>query len=227
MSRNFFTFVLMFKHRMLKTKKMIMKKLMFSLIALAVAGSFAAFRPAHVALEAPTWTVDAVHSSISFEVRHFFSNVLGTFDKFEGTVKFDPEDLKTSSVEFSVDVSSVNTKNERRDNHLKSADFFDVEKWPTMSFKSTSITKGEGENEYIVKGNMTIRDVTKEMEIPVKFLGAMPHPMRKGAYVGGFTTEFTINRTEFGVGTGNWAATTVIGDEVKVRVNVEVNRQES
>ncbi len=199
-----------------------------AILVLAVFFGLTAFIPANPsgqALEAPTWEIDQNHSSVAFSVRHFFSDVIGTFDQFEGTLKFDPEDLESSQVDFTIDVASVNTKNERRDNHLRSEDFFMVEDFPTMKFTSSSFEKSG--DHYIAKGEMTIRDVTREMEIPIDFLGQMAHPRREGAYIGGFRAKFTIDRTEFGVGSGNFAATTTIGAEVDVTINLEVSRSES
>lgn len=202
-----------------------MKKITL-LFALCISiGLFSAFKPLEKPLEATAWNIDKGHSSVVFAIRHYFSNVVGSFDEFEGTLKFDPEDLEGSSVEFRIKVASVNTKNERRDGHLQSPDFFNAEEWPEMIFKSTDFTK-DGED-YIAKGEMTIRDVTKEVEIPIKFLGQMEHPRREGAFIGGFSSEFTINRNDYGVGTGNFAATATIGAEVKVTLNLEVNRSES
>lgn len=202
-----------------------MKKITL-LFALCISiGLFSAFKPLEKPSEATTWDIDKGHSSVVFAIRHYFSNVVGSFDEFEGTLKFDPEDLEGSSVEFRIKVASVNTKNERRDGHLQSPDFFNAEEWPEMIFKSTDFTK-DGED-YIAKGEMTIRDVTKEVEIPIKFLGQMEHPRREGAFIGGFSSEFTINRNDYGVGTGNFAATATIGAEVKVTLNLEVNRSES
>lgn len=199
-----------------------MKHLTSFFTLLLCVGMLAAFTPAEPMLDAPTWEIDKNHSSVTFSIRHFFASVAGSFDEFEGTVKFDPEDLASSSIDFSIKVASVNTKNERRDGHLQTADFFDAEKWPEMKFKSTSITK-DGD-QYVAKGEMTIKDVTKTVEIPINFLGQMEHPRREGAYIGGFSSEFTIDRNEYGVGTGNYVETATIGGEVEVTINLEVSR---
>jgi polyisoprenoid-binding protein YceI len=201
-------------------------KTALSLFALLmIMGTFSAFTVIENTKEAPVWEIDKNHSSVTFAVRHYFSDVVGSFDEFSGTLHFHPEDLGSSKVEFTIDVASVNTKNERRDGHLQSADFFEVEKFPTMKFTSKSIAKS-GEH-YVVTGDMTIRDVTKEMEIPIEFLGEMAHPRQEGSYIGGFSAEFTIDRNEFGVGSGNFMATTTIGGEVTVKLNIEASRAES
>lgn len=199
-----------------------MKKIMLGFALLTSIVLFSAFTLVEKPIEPPTWEIDKGHSSVSFAVRHYFSNVIGTFDEFDGTLKFDPEDLAGSSVAFSIKIASVNTKNERRDGHLQSADFFNAEAWPEMKFESTSFSAVG--DQYLMKGKMTIRDVTKEVEVPMNFLGQMAHPRREGAFIGGFSSEFTINRNDYGVGTGNFAATATIGAEVKVTINLEVSR---
>lgn len=202
-----------------------MKKITLFFALLLSFGLFNAFSVAEKDIKAPTWSVDKGHSSVSFAVRHFFSNVIGTFDEFDATLDFDPEDMEGSSVEFVIKVASVNTKSERRDGHLQSEDFFNAEEWPEMKFKSTGFSAAD--DHYLVKGEMTIRDVTQKIEIPVKFLGQMEHPRRAGAYIGGFSSEFVIDRTDYGVGVGNYAATATIGGEVTVTINLEVNRSDS
>lgn len=197
-----------------------------SLFALLVSlGVLTAFTPVAPTTVAPSWEIDKNHSSVTFSVRHFFASVVGSFEEFDGTVKFDPEDLAGSSIEFSIKVASVNTKNERRDGHLQTADFFDAEQWPEMTFKSTTISK-DGD-QYSAKGEMTIKDVTKTVDIPINFLGQMEHPRREGSYIGGFSSEFTIDRNEYGVGTGNYVETATIGGEVEVTINLEVSRSDS
>ncbi len=203
-----------------------MQKFTLTFLTITLLGIFSAFTPvqAPTPTAAPTWTLDKVHSSVNFNIRHFFSDVAGSFDTFDGQVAFDPADLAGSSVTFSVDVASVDTKNDSRDGHLQSPDFFDAASHPKMTFKSTEIKKGKEEKVYDVTGQLTIRDVTKTVTIPVQFLGAMENPMKPSTYVGGFKTSFSLNRTEYQVGTGDWAATAVIGDEVDININLEVNR---
>lgn len=173
--------------------------------------------------EAPAWEVDKSHSSINFEINHFFTPVSGRFDSFTGSLNFNPEDLAASSANFTVQVSSVNTENERRDGHLQSGDFFDAEKWPEMTFTSTSI-ESKGDKKYVANGKLTIRDVTKEIALPFEILGMMEHPMKKGKQLVGIKAETTINRNDYGVGTGSWAATAVVGGDVKITVFLEASR---
>lgn len=172
--------------------------------------------------DAPAWTVDGAHSSVNFSVRHFFTPTTGKFKSFDAKVNFSPDNLEGSSVELIIDVNSVDTDNDKRDGHLQTADFFNAEKWPHITFKSTEfIDKGNGL--YHVKGNLTIKDVTKEVEIPVNFLGVKENPMREGAMVGGFQLTHTIKRNDYGVGTGDYVSDAVIGNDVNIDIFVEVH----
>ena len=172
--------------------------------------------------QAPSWNIDDNHTSISFEVDHFFTPVAGSFKKFEGELNFDPDNLEGSKATFTVQIASVETDNEKRNNHLLTGDFFDAKKFPEMSFSSTSFAK-EGDD-FILNGKLTIRDVTKDVNVPVKLLGLGEHPMKKGKLITAMRAEFSINRNDYGVGTGSWAATAVVGDEVNINVLLEANR---
>ena len=171
---------------------------------------------------AQDWKVDGSHSSVRFSVNHIFTPTTGKFNEFDGKIKFDPENLAGSEIAITVKVASVDTDNEKRDGHLQSADFFDAAKFPEMTFKSSKIVKKEG-NLYDITGKMTIRDVTKEVTIPVTLLGIQDHPMRKGKRMAGFKTDFSINRNDYGVGAGSWTATAVVGEEVSVSVIIEAS----
>ena len=175
-----------------------------------------------ITAEAPEWNIDNNHTSISFEVNHFFTPVAGSFKDFKGSLNFDPENLAGSTAAFTVQITSVETDNKKRNDHLQSADFFDAKNYPEMKFVSSSFTK-EGDD-YVLNGNLTIRDITKEVSIPVKVLGIGDHPMKKGKLITAMRAEFSLNRNDYGVGTGSWAATAVVGDEVKVSVLLEANR---
>lgn len=167
------------------------------------------------------WTLDSNHSEITFKVKHLvISSVTGRFKKFEGTVESDKEDFSDARVHFSADVNSIDTGNEQRDGHLKSADFFDAANHPELSFVSTSITnKG---NDYIIKGDLAIRGITKPVELKADFGG-----IQKDAYgntVAGFEISGKINRKDFGL---QWSAITetggvVVSDEVRLEVNAEI-----
>ncbi len=180
--------------------------------------------PAVASAEPTTWKVDPVHSSVQFSVRHFLTPVTGQFNEFSGTIVYDPENVSSSSVEFTVQAASIDTKNERRDGHLRSADFFDVEKYETLSFKSQKVEGSNGDLQ--VTGELTIHGVTKTVTVPVEALGAMDTPMGRRA---GFVTEFTIDRKDFGI-VWNRALDqggAVLGDEVKISIAVEATVPES
>jgi polyisoprenoid-binding protein YceI len=171
--------------------------------------------------EAPAWSIDKAHSAVQFKVRHFFTPVPGSFDEFDGIIRFDPNNLDGSSIDVNIAVSSVNTNNSDRDEHLRSDDFFDTADFPEMHFKSNSIRQ-TGDNTYVAEGSLTIRDVTREIELPFEFLGAMEHPMRDNTTVAGFRAEYKLMRTDFGVGSGSWAMTAVVGDEIDIEIFMEV-----
>lgn len=167
------------------------------------------------------WKVDATHSSLDFSVKHMMvSRTKGTFHDFEAIVEADPADLTTANIEFSVDLSSVDTRNEDRDNHLRSGDFFDVEKNPKMVFKATKIVKKD-EGEYDVTGDFTLHGVTHPETFSVTFEGQGKDPW--GNEVAGFSGEGKIKRSDYGL-TYNAALETggmLIGDEVKVSIQIE------
>ncbi len=169
-----------------------------------------------------SWTVDKSHSAINFSIRHFFTPVNGTFDNFEADITFDPADLKNSKIDVTIPVESINTNNADRDDHLKSADFFNTSQWSNIRFVSNTIEK-TGENNYIARGELTIRDQTKNFDLPFTHLGTMDHPMMEGAKVAGITANAVLDRRDFGVGVGDWAATMVVGSDVDLVINLELN----
>lgn len=170
---------------------------------------------------ADEWNIDRSHSNVSFSITHFFTPVDGSFEEYNADIQFDPNDLDNSSIDVTIPVSSINTKNERRDNHLKSEDFFNTSEWPNIEFVSNRIEQ-TGENQFVAHGELTIRDVTREFELPFKLLGVMDHPMQEGKKVAGISANAQLNRTDYGVGVGDWAATAVVGDEVNIRLNLEL-----
>jgi polyisoprenoid-binding protein YceI len=174
--------------------------------------------------DAPSWEMDGAHSSVSFTTSHFFVPVEGAFDKFDGTLKFDPNNLEGSSADFKIEVSSVNTKDGKRDGHLKSKDFFDAKSYPNMTFKSTKFKKTT-EKEFEMEGVLIIKDKSKNITIPFTLLNIMDHPMKKGSLIAGIKAKTTIKRTDFGVGTGDWAADKVVGDETEIRIIMELSRK--
>ena len=148
-----------------------------------------------------TWTTDPAHSSVNFTIKHSgISLVPGKFEKFDGTLETNGDDFTNAHVVFSVDVSSVNTSVPRRDDHLRSADFFEVEKYPYMKFESTGFVKNpkkENENDtYTLNGNLTIKDVTRPVSFKVKHGGTLVNDRGKKH---GFTAKTTIDRTDYNI----------------------------
>jgi polyisoprenoid-binding protein YceI len=170
--------------------------------------------------QAKEWELDANHSGIQFGVTHIFSTVFGNFSDFKGDIRFDPANPGTGRFDFTVHVTSVNTGNGKRDNHLRSPDFFDAKSYPVMRFVSSKITHKDG-NTYVVTGEMTLKSTTKVMDIPFVFHGTAPSPFDKSKEVAGFDTEFTLDRLAFGVGSGKFYDMGVVGKDVKVTISVE------
>jgi polyisoprenoid-binding protein YceI len=179
--------------------------------------------PAIAAAEAVVYKADPVHSKIGFTIRHFVSEVDGRFNVFDGTIKYDPQHPADSSVQFTVQAASINTANDDRDKDLRSPNFFDVAKFPTLSFTSTKVTP-KGADTFDVTGNLTIHGVTKTVTVPAKFRGSLKTPMGERA---GFESSFTINRLDYGV-TWNRAIEgggSILGDNVDIAVRIEAPRQ--
>jgi polyisoprenoid-binding protein YceI len=171
------------------------------------------------------YTIDPVHSSLAFKARHMMvSDVKGFFDTFSGSIKLDAAKIENSSVEVTIDATSVSTKNAKRDGHLKSADFFDVEKYPTITFKSKKVAK-KGD-QWVATGDLTMHGVTKEIELPFTLTG----PVSAGdASLVGITASAELNRQDFGI---SWNKTldsggVVVGDKIKIEIEVEAKKQTS
>lgn len=171
------------------------------------------------------WNVDLAHSSVDFWVRHMMvSRAKGTFHNFEASIEADPEDLTTADISFSIDVNSIDTRNEERDKHLKSADFFDVENHPKITFKSTKIEK-TGDSKYDVTGDLTIKGITRPVTFSVTYEGQGKNPW--GAIVAGFSAEGKINRTDFGL-TWNTPLETggvLVGEDVYINLEIEATKE--
>lgn len=167
------------------------------------------------------WALDPTHSQIEFTVRHMmFAKVKGAFNSFRAEIEADPEDLTTADVTFTIDASSVDTNNEDRDNHLRSADFFDVENYPNLVFVAKKIAK-TGDGVYDVTGDMTIRGVTREETFKVTYNGSGKDPW--GNVKAGFSAEGSINRKDYGL-TWNAALETggvLVGDEIKIAMEIQ------
>lgn len=173
-------------------------------------------------LDAMPWKIDAAHSSVNFEINHFFTPVNGKFHDYSTEIYFDPENLEESGISVDIMVNSVDTDNKKRDGHLQSGDFFNAEQYPKISFRSSKITS-EGNNEFVAHGKLTIRDITRDIQLPFTLLGMRDHPMQENTKLAGIKSSFSLDRTDYGVGVGDWAATAVVGDEVRITLALELN----
>lgn len=171
-----------------------------------------------------TYIIDASHSEITFKVKHLMiTNVTGHFQKFSGSMTASKEDFTDAVISFEAETSSINTNSEQRDGHLKSGDFFDAEKFPLLTFKSTSLVK-DGDD-YKLTGDLTIKDVTKSITLDAELGGVMTDPY--GQYKAGFEINGKIHRSDFGL---TWRAVTeaggiVVSEEVKLHIQVQLVKQ--
>lgn len=171
-------------------------------------------------LAVDTYTVDKVHSDVSFQVRHFVSKVRGNFTDFSGTIEVDPAKPEASSVVFTIKATSVNTNNESRDKHLNSPDFFDTAKFPEITFKSSKVASA-GKDKYSVTGTLTMRGVSKEITLPVAFLGTVKDP-RAGERAG-FELNTKLDRKDYGINFNKVldGGGTMLSDDVDVTISLE------
>jgi len=167
------------------------------------------------------WNIDPVHSGINFSIRHMVvSKVRGRFAKYAGTIALDESDLARSAVEMTIDASSIDTGTPQRDAHLRSPDFFDVEKFPELRFRSKSLEK-VGDEAYRVIGELTIRDVTREVSLDVEYGGRAKDPWGNERI--GFVAKTAIDRKDFGLGWNQLleAGGVLVGDRVDVELEVQ------
>ena len=169
-----------------------------------------------------TWQIDPAHSSIQFTVRHMMiSKVRGNFEKFSGTIDFTEENPANSTVAVEIDAASINTREEQRDGHLKSPDFLNVAEFPTLTFKSTRVEPSSSDEGKLI-GDLTIRDITKEVVLDVEYVGKAKSPW--GTTSAGFSGSTTINRTDWGL-TWNQTLETggiLVGDKIKIDIELEL-----
>lgn len=173
-----------------------------------------------------SWAIDPTHSEVHFKIKHLMiTNVTGSFNIFQASVTTEDEDFSTAKISFTADVDSIDTGNEQRDGHLKSADFFDGEKYPQIKFVATKATSVDNDGSYDLFGDLTIKDVTKNIKLSVEFGGVV-----KDAYgntKAGFTINGKINRKDFGL---TWSAVTeaggvVVSDEVRIISEIQLIEQ--
>jgi len=175
---------------------------------------------APAAIGVQTYNIDLAHSEATFSVRHLITKVRGRFSEFAGTIAFDDANPVNSTVNVTIQAASIDTNQKDRDAHLRSGDFFDVEKFPTITFVSSAI-KSLGGDEYEVAGDFTVRDITRRITLPVSFLGKATDPWGNERIA--FEAEYTLNRKDYGL---NWNAALetggfLVGDDVKITLSVQ------
>jgi polyisoprenoid-binding protein YceI len=189
-------------------------KLLFALALSVVLFSSRAFA------QTSTWAIDPAHSSVNFEIVHMgVSHVHGAFGNVKGSVTLDVKDITKSAVSATIDTTTVSTGVTQRDNHLKSDAFFDVAKYPTMTFQSASLTRASGKLQLV--GNLTINGVTKSVTLDLE--GPTPPQTMQGKTISGFSASGTIKRSDYGFGAK--FPPPLIGDEVKFTIDVEIDKQ--
>lgn len=176
------------------------------------------------------WGVDAAHTEINFSVTHFFTPVTGSFRDFDITLNIDSDNPENSTAEARIAVASVDTGNERRDNHLRSADWFEADKYPYMTFKSTSVQKVSADR-VVARGELTIKGRSHEVELPITLIGVKQIPEQMREMLGGakeiasFKAATSIVRGDYDVGVGSWAANLVVGDDVGIEILLEAHNR--
>ena len=193
----------------------------FLATAILAAVSLATAAPA---VAETVYEIDLSHSDVSFQIRHFMSKVRGAFTEFSGTIVRNDEDLSKASVEFKIATASIDTRHESRDEHLRSADFFDVEKHPEIVFKSTAVEK-VSDNQYRVTGQFSLHGVTKEIVLPVAYEGEVKDP--RGTVRAGFSVATRIDRKEYGM---EWnraldSGGYLLSDDVVVEIQIEAKQK--
>ncbi|MGX7667109.1 YceI family protein [Flavobacterium pedocola] len=171
------------------------------------------------------WAIDPIHSTIGFKVKHMmFTNVSGKFENYDANILTEGDDFTKANIEFSADINSIDTRNADRDNHLKSADFFDVENHPRMTFKASSFTQVDDEA-YEIAGDLSMRGVTKFVKLPAEFSGLMTDPW--GNTKAGLTISGKINRKDWGL---NWNSAletggVLVSEDVKLDIELQLLKQ--
>ena len=169
------------------------------------------------------WKFDTAHSRFYFTVDHIFAKVIGFFEDFSGTFIFDPENLAESRIDIEIKAASINTNIRKRDDHLRSDDFFAVSKYPLITFRSKRITH-KANDLYEVTGDFTIKDVTQEVVLDMKYFGTRDNPLKEGEIVAGFETGISIDRLTYHVGSGKYYKMGVAGKDVAILVSLEMLR---
>lgn len=170
---------------------------------------------------AKEYAFDPAHCSITFKVRHIFVDVPGRFSAFGGTFRFDPKNPEGSLFDITVKADSLDTFVDKRNAHLRSADFFDVANFPDIHFKSTKIVK-KSETQFLVKGIMTLKGVSREIEVPITYCGKKANPMDPTKEVAGFSTTLTIHMPDYSFCDPKWSTMGIIGQDALLEINFEM-----
>jgi polyisoprenoid-binding protein YceI len=171
------------------------------------------------------WVIDPMHSELGFKIKHLMiSHVSGTFGEYEANMETDNEDLSTAQIQATIKAASVSTNNKQRDHHLQNGDFFEVEKYPEISFQSTRVEKLDHE-QFIVHGNLTLKGITKPVKLNVEYSGVTKDPW--GGQRAGFTITGKIIRSEFGLSFNSVLETggLALSDEVKIHSEIQLVKQ--
>ena len=174
------------------------------------------------AVAAGDMNVDKSHTNVGFQVTYMIiTKVNGRFNDYDVKLTFDPDKLETFNLEATIKVTSVDTENEKRDNHLRSEDFFETEKYPLMIFKSSKVSYG-GANKYLVYGTLTIKDVSRDIVLEFVFHGQKENPLKKGQVVAGLDARLTLDRLEFNVGDGKFYKIGLVDKDVDILITLEI-----
>jgi len=196
-----------------------MKKLTFAGAIVAILAGTASLSLA----DATQWKFDPSHSEATFGIRHWLTTVNGRFNTMSGTIMWDDKDLSKSTVEANIETGSIFTNNDRRDNHLKSPDFFDAATNPAITFKSSKVTKGTG-NDFTIDGDLTMHGITKKVTLAATYLGTMD--IGPGRSKAGWTAKTKVNRKDYNL---TWNRTldngqVMLGDDVDIVLNIEADK---
>jgi polyisoprenoid-binding protein YceI len=200
------------------------------MVILLVVAMFASLAVSSPASATGTWSTDSAHTEINFSVNHFFTPVTGSFEDYDIDLAYDPKNPEKSTVEVRIKAASINTGNQKRDDHLRSEDWFEADKHPYLTFKSTSIRK-VSDTQLIATGPLTIKGKSHQVELPITLLGTQMIPEQMQEMLGGtknvasFQASTAIDRGDYGVGVGNWAATMVVGSEINIDILLEAHNR--
>ncbi len=198
-----------------------MKKHLIYYTIISIITSLLIFTADHASAEAPEWKFDTAHSRLYFDIDHIFVKVRGHFSDYSGKFLFSPANLAESSINIKIKTKSIDTGISKRDNHLRTGDFFNVKQYPLITFKSTEIMHKQG-NLYLVSGQLTIKDVTKTVNLPMTYFGTTPNPFNPEEVVAGFQARITIDRFDYNVGSGKFYKMGVAGKDVNITIALEM-----